>query len=104
MKRLLSANEESAHSRLGTHVFDDNHEVLDNFVYLVTSINTNNDVSLETHNSISLANRYDEQRLVELFCSSFPSYLIYDVEAWTKTPSDVSIKSLLSRKDLARDL
>ncbi|XP_049318579.1 LINE-1 retrotransposable element ORF2 protein isoform X1 [Bactrocera dorsalis] len=58
-KYLLSSNKQSSHSRLGFHVTVDSHnfEVVDNFVYLGTSINTTNNVSLEIQRRITLANR-----------------------------------------------
>ncbi|XP_054091506.1 uncharacterized protein LOC105219282 isoform X2 [Zeugodacus cucurbitae] len=62
-KYLLSSNKQSAHSRLGSHVTVDSHnfEVVDNFIYLGTSINSNNNVSLEIQRRITLANRHDKQ-------------------------------------------
>ncbi|XP_054084799.1 uncharacterized protein LOC128921370 [Zeugodacus cucurbitae] len=58
-KYLLSSNKQSAHSRLGSQVTVDTHnfEVVDNFVYLGTSINNTNNVSLEIQRRITLANR-----------------------------------------------
>ena len=58
-KYLLSSNKQSSHSRIGTHVTVDsyNFEVVKDFVYLGTSINTDNNVSLEIQRRISLANK-----------------------------------------------
>ena len=58
-KYLLSSIKQSSYSRLGWHVTVDRHnfEIVDNFDYFQTSINTNNNISLKIIHSITFANR-----------------------------------------------
>ena len=59
-KYLLSSNKQSSHSRLGSHVTVDGQirsRDIDNFVYLETSINTKNNVSLVFQRRVTFVNR-----------------------------------------------
>ncbi|XP_067644845.1 uncharacterized protein [Eurosta solidaginis] len=62
-KYLLSSNKESAHTRLGNHatVGSHNFEIVKDFVYLGTSINTSNNISTEIQRRINLANKHNSQ-------------------------------------------
>ncbi|XP_054086050.1 putative uncharacterized transposon-derived protein F52C9.6 isoform X2 [Zeugodacus cucurbitae] len=116
-KYLLSSNKQSAHSRLGSHVTVDSHnfEVVDNFVYLGTSINNTNNVSLEIQRRITLANRcyfglsrqlkskvLSRRTKIKLYKSLIIPVLMYGAEAWTMTTSDETTLGVFERKVLRK--
>ncbi|XP_049315624.1 uncharacterized protein LOC125779109 [Bactrocera dorsalis] len=116
-KYLLSSNKQSSHSRLGTHVTVDSHnfEVVDNFVYLGTSVNTTNNVSLEIQRRITLANRcyfglsrqlrskvLSRQTKTKLYKSLIIPVLLYGAEAWTMSTTDESTLRVFERKVLRK--
>ncbi|WP_215796742.1 hypothetical protein, partial [Vibrio anguillarum] len=116
-KYLLSSNKQSAHSRLGSHVTVDSHnfEVVDNFVYLGTSINNTNNVSLEIQRRITLANRcyfglsrqlkskvLSRRTKIKLYKSLIIPVLLYGAEAWTVSTSDETALGVFERKVLRK--
>ncbi|XP_054085666.1 LINE-1 retrotransposable element ORF2 protein isoform X1 [Zeugodacus cucurbitae] len=116
-KYLLSSNKQSAHSRLGSHVTVDSHnfEVVDNFVYLGTSINNTNNVSLEIQRRITLANRcyfglsrqlnskvLSRRTKIKLYKSLIIPVLLYGAEAWTMSTSDETTLGVFERKILRK--
>ncbi|XP_049306103.1 LINE-1 retrotransposable element ORF2 protein isoform X2 [Bactrocera dorsalis] len=116
-KYLLSSNKQSSHSRLGTHVTVDSHnfEVVDNFVYLGTRVNTTNNVSLEIQRKITLANRcylglskklrskvLSRRTKTKLHKSLLIIVLIYGTEAWMMTTTDESTLRVFERNVLRK--
>ena len=116
-KYLLSSNKQSAHSRIGTHVTVDsyNFEVVKDFVYLGTSINTDNNVSLEIQRRISLANKcyfglsrqlsskvLSRRTKLTLYKTLIMPVLTYGAEAWTMTTSDEATLGVFERKILRK--
>ncbi|XP_054089770.1 LINE-1 retrotransposable element ORF2 protein isoform X1 [Zeugodacus cucurbitae] len=116
-KYLLSSSKQSAHSRLGSHVTVDSHnfEVVDNFVYLGTSINNTKNVSLEIQRRITLANRcyfglsrqlnskvLYRRTKIKLYKSLIIPVLLYGAEAWTMLTSDETTLGVFERKFCAR--
>ena len=114
-KYLLSTNKESR--RLGQHVTVDNYtfEVVKDFVYLGTSINTNNNVSLEIKRRITLANRcyfglsrqlrsraLSRRTKLTLYKSLIMPVLLYGAEAWTMTNTDEKALGAFERKILRK--
>ena len=78
-----------------------NFEVVKDFVYLCSSINTDNDISLEIRHSITLANRcyfvlrkqlskkaLSWRTKICLYKSLILPDLLYGAETWTLTSSD----------------
>ena len=116
-KYLLSAHKQSEHTRLGTHVTVDSYkfEKVDDFVYLGTSINTNNNVSLEIQRRITLANKcyfglsrqlrskvLSRRTKITLYKSLIMPVLVYGAEAWTMKASDEAALGVFERKILRK--
>ncbi|XP_054089974.1 putative uncharacterized transposon-derived protein F52C9.6 isoform X1 [Zeugodacus cucurbitae] len=116
-KYLLSSSKQSAHSRLGSHVTVDSHnfEVVDNFVYLGTSINNTNNVSLEIQRRITLANRcyfglsrqlnskvLSRRTKIKLYKSLIIPVLLYGAEDWTMSTSDETTLGVFEWKILRK--
>lgn len=101
-KYLLLSNKQSSYSRPGSHVtvVSYNFELVDNFVCFGTSINTNNNISLEIQRRITLVNRcyfglsiqlkskVSRQTKTKLYKSFIISVLLYGTVVWKMTTSD----------------
>ncbi len=100
-----------------THVTVDsyNFEVVKDFVYLGTSINTDNNVSLEIQRRISLANKcyfglsrqlsskvLSRRTKLTLYKALIMPVLTYGAEAWTMTTSDEATLGVFERKILRK--
>ena len=113
-KYLLST---AKNSSIGESVEIDgyNFELLKNFVYLESSVNAENDISLEIRHRITLANRcYFRLRKqlskrvlswrtkICLYKSLMLPVLLYGAETWTLTSSDEQSLGVFERKILRK--
>jgi len=102
---------------LGQHVAFNGYtfEVVKDFVYLGTSINTNNDVSMEIKRRITLANRcyyglsrqlrskaFSRRTKLTLYKSLILPVLLYGAEAWTLNTKDERMLGAFERKLLRK--
>lgn len=114
-KYMLSSRKESQHRRLGQNVTMDryNFEVVKDFVYLGSTITTQNDISAEIKRRITLANRCFfglrrhlsnkalSQRTKEtLYKTLIIPVLLYGAEAWTLSKTDENLLGCFERKVL----
>ena len=92
-----------------------NFEVVDNFIYLGSAVNKNNDVSLEIKRRIVLANgcylglsKYfrdkalSKETKIMLYRSLIQPVLLYGAEAWVMTQADESALGVFERKLLRK--
>ena len=99
-KKLLSTAKDSSIAQF-VEIDGYNFEVVKDFVYLGSSINTDNDISLEIKRRITLANRcyfglrkqlsknaLSWRTKICLYKSLIWSVLLYGAETWTMTSSD----------------
>ena len=114
-KYFVSTTKESR--RRGQQVAIDNYnfEVVKDFVYLGTSINNTNDVSLEIKRRITLANRcyfglsrqlrcraLSRRTKITLYKSLIMPVLLYGSEAWTMSKADEGLIGAFERKILRK--
>ena len=103
--------------RIGTEVSCDSYafDVVEEFIYLGTAINANNDVSLEIKRRVTLANRCyfglnkqlrnrDLSRATKLtlYKTLILPVLLYGAEAWTLTRNDAAVLRVFERKVLRK--
>ena len=103
--------------RIGTHVSADGYtfEVVPEFIYLGTSVNTTNDISLEIKRRITLANRcyyglskqlcsraLSRPTKLTLYKTLIIPVLLYGAEAWVMTQSDAAALGVFERKILRK--
>ena len=113
-KLLLSTAKDTS---IGVSVERDgyNFEVVKDFVYLGSSINTDNDISLKVRRRIILANRYyfglrkqlskkalSWRTKICLYKSRILPVLLYGAETWTLTSSDEQTFGVFERKILRK--
>ena len=103
--------------RVGTHVIADNYtfEVVPEFIYLGTAVNSNNDISLEIKRRITLANRcyyglskqlssraLSRMTKLTLYKTLIIPVLLYGAEAWVVSQSDAAALGVFERKVLRK--
>ena len=114
-KYLVSTNKQS--QRLGNHVTVDNtsFEVVKDFVYLGSSINSSNDISIEIKRRITLANRcyfglsrqlrsraLSRRTKLTLYKSIIMPVLLYASQTWTLSNADEKTLGTFERKILRK--
>ena len=114
-KYMLSANREAR--RLGSHVTAGkyNFEVVKEFTYLGTAVNSNNNVSLEIKRRITIANRcyyglskqlgsraLSRSTKLTLYKTLIIPVLLYGAEAWVVSQTDAAALGVFERKVLRK--
>ena len=113
-RKLLLSTAKDTSIRVSVEICGYNFEVITDFIYLGSSINTDNDISLEILCRITVANRYFglgkqlskralscRTKMCLYKCLILP-VLLYSAETWTLTSSDEQALGVFERKILCK--